>query len=545
MPKLMEVSEVHKQCKERSNGIQASHDEDLLQPRSLLLMLYFRGRYQPCGFSAAGGDAMYLCMVTKAIVPIFLNYYGKLVAWEDHADAFDWMHTREQFLLGEALDILEAQDRMKFLVHCCEKLAVSTSLVVMAEEAPSRPPGRLDFGSIESSLAAPTSAAEDQYDPSCFSDQLMIYKEHRQELMKDTDGKPHPILQPTKMDVFWERIISNVLLGSHVELERLSLHSDFPEEDLVAILLFRYFVYHLSKDWLNDLKTTVVASPPVRIVRLFAQDLNMISITSKPGLKRNALERLLRSEPRAQRVDLWLRAGRIGNFSIMCECLRQLDIYQPWVNGYESSYSKVMLIYFKLSHPADKGFFYPMEKTEETVKTLRQAEASLDAFWDDLGKCLHATAGDLSKSVLRRLLSQQRTFKRTPGWAAPGTAGEGEAGIASCRHAVTALNIDEQLIFHVDWRALKVFRTLFFQAAVTSNPREVSWHNFLHDMTSTGFRAEKLYGLVWHFQPSRLDVGRSIQFHEPHSGGKIPFRVARRIGRRLARAYGWVGRCLL
>jgi hypothetical protein len=43
------------------------------------------------------------------------------------------------------------------------------------------------------------------------------------------------------------------------------------------------------------------------------------------------------------------------------------------------------------------------------------------------------------------------------------------------------------------------------------------------------------------FQPSGLDVERSIQFHEPHPAGKIPFRVARRIGRRLERAYGWVG----
>jgi hypothetical protein len=61
-------------------------------------------------------------------------------------------------------------------------------------------------------------------------------------------------------------------------------------------------------------------------------------------------------------------------------------------------------------------------------------------------------------------------------------------------------------------------------------------------MTSTGFHAEKLYGSVWHFQPSRLDVERSIQFHEPHGfAAKIPFTHARRIGRRLARAYGWFG----
>ena len=92
----------------------------------------------------------------------------------------------------QALDILEAQERvMKFLVHCCEQLLHDIpaaellgdkypvqpepmlksgmepdgfeSLAVMAEEAPYRPPGRLDFGRVESLLAARTSAAEDQY----------------------------------------------------------------------------------------------------------------------------------------------------------------------------------------------------------------------------------------------------------------------------------------------------------------------------------------------------------------------------------------------
>jgi hypothetical protein len=182
------------------------NQEDLLKPKALLLMLKSRGRHQPCEFAAADGDAMYLGRITKAIVPIFLNCYvvtlngmttpqkyGQLIAWDDHPDAFEWMHTRKQFMPGEALDILEAQDRlMKFLVHCCEQLLHDipaeellsdkypvqpepalksgvepdgfNSLAVMAEEAHSRPPGRLDFGLIESLIEARTSAAEDHYE---------------------------------------------------------------------------------------------------------------------------------------------------------------------------------------------------------------------------------------------------------------------------------------------------------------------------------------------------------------------------------------------
>ncbi|KAK4096550.1 hypothetical protein N658DRAFT_511115 [Parathielavia hyrcaniae] len=449
-------------------------------------------------------------LVTKAIVPIILNCYvvmlngmtgpdyDKLVAWEDHEDAFDWMHTRKQFLPGEALDILEAQDRlMKFLVHYCEKLLHDIPaadllgdkypvqpepvlrsgvepdgfdslavMAVMAEEAPYRPPGRLDFGRIESLLAARTSAAEDHFwslreDSSSFNDQLLTYEEHRQEMMKDTVGKPHPALQVTKIDLFWERVIGNVLLGSHVELEvfevlrrqaeelkrlqakyeaTLSPLKDLPQECLVAILRFRYFINQLAKDWLNDLKAMVVASLPMRsfFVRMPAEDLKMISIMGKPGLKQNAvereliwllqtlwedrtdlffarmpiivdeLERLLCAEPRARKLISGYVAGRIGDLSIMCECLRHLDIYQPWANGYENASvdredgikkdldawrdgcrgivstlkSKTVLTHFKLAHPTDKRFSYPTEKrrTKETVEALRQAEANLDAF---------------------------------------------------------------------------------------------------------------------------------------------------------------------
>jgi hypothetical protein len=175
----------------------------LLKPKALLLMLNARGRHHPCDFAAADGEAMHLGRVTKAIVPVFLNEhvvtlngvtgreYGRLYAWEEHEDAFDWMAKRKQFLPGEALDILEAQERLlRFLVRCCEQLlhdipaaelladrypvqpelALKSgvdpsgfdSLAVMAEEAPYRPPGQLDLGRVRSLLLARAQAAEDE-----------------------------------------------------------------------------------------------------------------------------------------------------------------------------------------------------------------------------------------------------------------------------------------------------------------------------------------------------------------------------------------------
>ncbi|KAK4234779.1 hypothetical protein C8A03DRAFT_46958 [Achaetomium macrosporum] len=657
------------------------NQEDLLKPKTLLLMLNSRGRHQPCDFAAADGEAIHLGMITKAIVPIFLNChvvalngmtspedYGKLIAWEDHEDAFDWFITRKQFMPGEALNISETQDRlMKFLVHCCEQLLHDIppaellddkypvqpeptlkpgvepdsgfdSLAIMAEEAPYRPPGRLDFGRIESLLAARTSAAEDQY-------------EHRQEMLKDTNGKTHLVLQALNIGVFWERVVGTVLVSSHIELEifselkrqaeevkrlqvkysgALSPLKNLPEEYLIGILRFRFFLDQLAKEWLNDLKMSVAASPPMR--RLF--DL----FFARMPIVVDELERLLRAEPRARDLVSGYVAARIGDLSILCECIRQLDIYQPWANGYEYASmdlqdglkkdlakwrdgwagiystirSKPMLANFRFANPSDKRFFYPTEKrrTKETVEALRRAEANLDAFWEKFDKCLHPRAGDLSKTALWKLLSQKRALQRTLEWVPPpsapeqaktnkpavlssqddainrplstlhfelytSTAGK-KSGVAAqpktkvkkrgtqantssaiepkttdeqqqqeqqMEDAARNLNLqqDQQPTFSVDSRAFKVFRTLFFHPAVTSTPGEVSWNDFLHAMTSTGFRAENLYGSVWHFQPSQLDVERSIQFHEPHPVGKIPFPMARRIGRRRARAYGWFG----
>jgi hypothetical protein len=49
--------------------------------------------------------------------------YGKLMAWEEHPDAFNWMTKQKQFIPGEGLMILEAQERLlTFLVQCCLEL---------------------------------------------------------------------------------------------------------------------------------------------------------------------------------------------------------------------------------------------------------------------------------------------------------------------------------------------------------------------------------------------------------------------------------------
>lgn len=88
-------------------------------------------------------------------------------------------------------------------------------------------------------------------------------------------------------------------------------------------------------------------------------------------------------------------------------------------------------------------------------------------------------------------------------------------------------------------RAYKVFATIFRSPTEDGVPGELPWMDFLHALSSVGFSVEKLDCSAWIFRPTHEAPERSIIYHEPHPASKIPFRMARRYGRRLERAYGW------
>ena len=698
------------------------NQEDLARRRTLLLLLNARARNHPSRFAAADGEAMHIGLVTQGLVPVFLNEYvvilngfvdrkedheyGKLVHWDDHPDAFSWMLTQRQFQPGSALLILEAQARlMEFLVQCCTQIlhdipiAMLTSdsypiqleprsksennvnghasLSVMAQEMPYSVPSSLDMSRPASLLEAAAVSAQDHLwslreDPGYFLQCLLDRREHRQELLLDTYGNKHPILQPHRADVFWHRIISDVVTESYLRLEmfteltrqaqhlhelqlkyrsQISPDRKLPDEYLDALLKFRYFVYKTAKGPLDTLKMNVVASLPFRpffereppenanspIIRVRSKGLKMglfesqllwilrtlwedgenlflLGMTSAV----DELQRLLDKEQSANNMITEFVSNIIGDLAILCECLRQINNYQPWAagfdhhmvekeNGMKEDYAKTSkpwagmlgvfreqtasstMIIVRLGKPSDKRFEYPVAKrrTKENTEIMRRSEANLDAFWSAVDTRMSKEAGDITGTAVKSLLNQSRILQRTPQWSEPDksvskssdndvksllmplselyfqlesqtsrtlTGVSEEAPTSKIKTRGTASTAkanptaeprlipnEPQPTFAVDNRALKVFRTLFFTPSVTAMPGEVAWTDFVHAMASTGFAAEKLYGSVWHFTPTTLDVERSIQFHEPHPAGKIPFRIARRHGRRLNRAYGWNG----
>jgi hypothetical protein len=241
----------------------------------------------------------------------------------------------------------------------------------------------------------------------------------------------------------------------------------------------------------------------------------------------------------------------------------------------------------KFGRPSDQRFLYPSDKrrTKQNSETMRKAEANLDLFWQSVDQQYKKINGKTTYQALKHLFATERQLERTPEWSEPikeanknvesGTPGElyhplsqlrlnpeerpskpivteknkiKTKGVASRTDPATpeqekaeSSETDIQPIMTVSKRAFKVFSTLFHTPSQSDQPGEIPWSDFLSAMASTGFSPQKLYGSVWQFTPTTLDVERGIQFHEPHPQSKIPYRVARRFGRRLQRAYGWHG----
>lgn len=313
------------------------NQQDLSKPRTLLLMLNSR-KAHPSAFAAADGEAMHMGIVSKAVIPIFLNEYtmilngvedrseyGRLLSWDDHPDAFDWMYRRVQFIPGEALLVLEAQERlMEFLVECCklilhdipaDVLTSSTyppqpepslkseqdfnkfdSLTIMALEGPYRVPANMSLTRIEELLQAATASRQDHIwalreDPSYFHEQVLQAKDHRQETLSDAYGDAHPVFKPHREHIFWHRILTNIIADSYLPLEvyaELSQQAqdlrilqenhaadikpgeELPKKYLDAILRFRHYLLEAAKGPMGQLKHNAVGSPPLR--RFFVRE---------------------------------------------------------------------------------------------------------------------------------------------------------------------------------------------------------------------------------------------------------------------------------
>lgn len=398
------------------------------------LFLDARAKNSPDAFTNADENATYLGRVSKGINTVFLNEhtmmfinrkspetYGELIPWSENDKAFEWMMSKKGMNPGQGLLTMEVQERVfKFLVAYCrlvlhdipaEKLTSDdypvllrpnvptetgdgfASLGVMAAEAPYRAPDRMDLAKMESLLDAKASAAEDHIwalreDPSYFADVLLEYKEHRQEILKDTKGRAHPVFTIPQHDVFWQRAVGTTISAAHRDVEvwnellsqvkhlrrleskyaaAISIEKDLPEKFVNALLRFRWYLEQCSLGPKNEIKLIAAPSPPLRqyFVRKPPQDPMSSIIEMEAKLNRNLnkiqaefwwllqtlledgqqlfflrltnlvdeLDRLIQSEPDAKEMVSGYLARILEDLAVFSEGLKQNQLFQPWAQS--------------------------------------------------------------------------------------------------------------------------------------------------------------------------------------------------------------------
>lgn len=256
-----------------------------------------------------------------------------------------------------------------------------------------------------------------------------------------------------------------------------------------------------------------------------------------------------------------------------------------------------------LAMPRDGKFKYPINKkrTKQNTEQMILAEKNLDYFWSKFdANWKKLTRKNINACFGSHPPRKRGEIQRTPAWVEPlqikptkqSQANQGEStkewvhdeelnkiktkpkkdkvktkGTSQVppqpeiQPEIININANlqtppqnevEQPKVKIPHHLIRVFNTLFFQPGQNSTPGDIPWVEFLKAMVEMGFAAQKLYGSVWQFTEVSRDgdeagvgvgVGgrKSIQFHEPHPGVKIDFTVARRMGRRLMRSFGWWG----
>lgn len=252
----------------------------------------------------------------------------------------------------------------------------------------------------------------------------------------------------------------------------------------------------------------------------------------------------------------------------------------------KNAFAKSCLPLRKFHHPSDK------RQTATTTEEMRNAEKYLDQFWAGVdGYFVRRTGKTLNLLVEGKVT--QRALNRTAPWTNTQAVANTEQAkgkvkgkdIGGVRVPVFDITHEERParavllenfpptktkpktrgtptkavenekaqqdsrltetedrgcpLFRLDKRAYKVFSTIFRLSTKDGVPGEMPWTDFVHAMVSLGFAVQSLDGSASIFSPADGRLGRSIIFHEPHPTSKIPYLVAKRVGRRLNRAFGW------
>jgi hypothetical protein len=246
-----------------------------------------------------------------------------------------------------------------------------------------------------------------------------------------------------------------------------------------------------------------------------------------------------------------------------------------------------------LGNPFATQFAYNVRNTpsrKKNVETVCKCEANLDKFWEHIDRNLNSIVSNYQRGALQRMFEEGGGMRRTLPWEAReqsttekpvkdwnlheselkpqsqifhdisseitgsfdksnisvkgkektrGPAAEPEAAAEPAREPSPEPLRDIVL----SKKSHNVLRAFFHKAdSSQQHVGKVKWDEVVRALVDVGFTAEHMYGSQWQFTPSnRLGLARGISFHEPHPSNEVPLELARRMGRRLNRAYGWDG----
>ncbi|KAK4445232.1 hypothetical protein QBC34DRAFT_497673 [Podospora aff. communis PSN243] len=369
------------------------------------------------------------------------------------------------------------------------------SLEVLAQAAPYCLPTHFDTNRLVSLLSARASDAKDHLwslreDPRYFHETLLEYSDHRNEYFwgnpDGTDGR---------RVVHWPSVLTMLLADAYrtvenfeelrrqaVELQSLQAkHSaqidpskDLPKEYMTALIKFRTYLWQIVSHHFTQLQEASCSSPPMRHMFMYSTaDEALVSNPAKIGdveshllwllktlydddeqlktlgltMVMDELEHFISSNPKAKALISSYVGRAIGDLSILAQCYRQLELYQPWAQEFElqaaQNDSKLRDEYMrwrkpqdkicsafkpeslqaagKLANPAGGKFTYPIDKrrNKANVEKMREAEQNLDSFWRTIDRMTHVKLPGMEGSVSGPFLAQSRLLKRTAEWVEP------------------------------------------------------------------------------------------------------------------------------
>ncbi|KAL1649351.1 hypothetical protein SLS61_006459 [Didymella pomorum] len=296
-----------------------------------------------------------------------------------------------------------------------------------------------------------------------------------------------------------------------------------------------------------------------------------------------------------RQIHLWLRSldaetGKIDGHTCKLEMRAEDAAFFAWYEALDEGFTPPL----SLITPVKEKLPYPEHKkrTSKIGAIMRESENRLDRFWSSVDTHFKKKTGATQHGAIHDSLEGSDAMYGTAPWVdssktplRPATVSDrphqpilevlhdrsaqvtGTFDRSFVMHKVkpktrgvadTRLEAMEDLLiqpvdssvqetkstFQVRKRAHKVFRALFSSSLEGAGEvqKSLKWIDFTYAMNGIGFSVERLQGSAWQFTPGpNISTERGIHFHAPHPDSDITYVIAKRMGRRLGRVYGWHG----